>query len=161
MKLYHITLNTGHARWSERSEVQPGLLTQLGPLVTQCEREHSVEVPTPSGLMLLSSLQPETPSRHVAVWTIRHPGGPALATWAVGMRARPAAGLWRQLHEHARDVVTRADDAPPAPWLAAWLHALLYMTPEGFVPWVHWLGDFERCVAWAWIDEVWHAQSDH
>jgi len=150
--LNHVTLTSGHVRRSSREEVSDNLLAQLRPVVAECERAGEAEFPSPSGLMILRRIvESERPSRHVAVWAISEPQGPALVTIALAMQARAGAGLWRQLHAIPA-LATRADDLPPAPWLAALLH-LPACLPEPH-PAVHWLGDCERCIAWAWIDEV-------
>lgn len=44
---------------------------------------------------------------------------------------------------------TKAGDHPPAPWLLAMLHMPIMQHPEM----IGWLGDLERCIAWAWIAE--------
>lgn len=159
MNLLHVTLTTGHRRWSPRDEVGEELLAQLAPMVIEAERSGQAEILSPTGLMLLRRLAPPAASRHAACWAISEPQGPALVTLALGMRSRQGAGLWRTVHElfsaGVPPLITRADDPPPAPWLAVILHLpMLLPTPH---PAVHWLGDAERCIAWAWIDSVWGA----
>jgi hypothetical protein len=108
-------------------------------------------------LQLWRISEAERPSRHVAVWSISEPQGPALVTLALAMRARAGSGVWRALQElgamdeDARARICRADP-PPAPWLAVALHLpSLLPVPH---PALHWLGDAERCIAWAWIEEI-------
>jgi len=36
---------------------------------------------------------------------------------------------------------------PPVPWCAVSVHTPVGAFPEA----LDWLGDFERCIAWAWI----------
>lgn len=107
--------------------------------------------------MLLRQVTPPSPSRHVACWAISEPQGPALVTMAVAMRPRQGAGLWRTLHNllggAMPPLVTDPATQPPAPWLAVALHLpALLPAPH---PALHWLGDAERCIAWAWIEHVW------
>lgn len=163
MRLHHVTLTTRHVHWSAREEVSPGVLDQLRPLVAECERHGVTELPTPDGLMTLRRIAPAEPSRHVAIWAVREPEGPALATIALAMRTRAGAGVWRQLHESARLELAHVGmkpmasaEPPPAPWLAAVLH-LPSLLPQPHAA-LAWLGDLERCLAWAWIDEIWRKE---
>lgn len=108
--------------------------------------------------MLLRRIEPRLTSRHLAVWAISELQGPALVTFAVAMRPRPAAALWRELHAHQEPMMPRAttpDAPPPHPWLAVMLHLPALMPPH---PALDWLGDAERCIAWAWIDRIWSRQ---
>ena len=160
-RLYHVTVTTGDYRWSPRDEVHPDVIEDLRPLIAECERTGTTRLGAPDDALILRRLTPEQPSRHVAVWAISDPDGPALVTLAIAMRARPAAGLWRTLcagaqaeYAHAGiQIHGRGDAPPPAPWLAATPHiAAALPVPH---PALSWLGDAERCIAWAWIDEIW------
>lgn len=157
-RIFHTTLTLGgSARWSHRSECAPQLLAELRPIIAECERDGIAELPSPSGLMHLQRIEDaDRPSRHVAIWAIREPQGPALVTMALAMKARVGAGLWRTLHAGAAQqepLRTDAGDVPPSPWLAVMLHLpAILPVPH---PAIEWLGDAERCIAWAWIDEVW------
>lgn len=157
--IHHVTLTTGHTRRSYRSECDPRFLAELAPIVAECERDGTADMPSPTGLMRLTRINDsDRPSRHVAIWAISEPQGPALVTLALAMDDRAGAGVWRALHAgHAEPVplATRADQRPGAPWLAVILHV------PAMVPVMHpalgWLGDAERCIAWAWIDHVYRA----
>ncbi len=157
-RINHITMTTGHARWSAFSGVTPTLLTQLRPIVREAENNGEAELPTPSGLMVLRRLKPEKGSRHAACWTLIAPDtrGP-LATFGLAMKSRPGAGLWRQLHHQSSSsepaLITRADSLPEAPWLAVKFHKGALLDVSIAAP-IHWLGDLERCVAWAWVVEI-------
>lgn len=151
----HVTLTTGHSRKSSRAELHAGIVEQLAPLVAEIERHGSADFPSPTGLMQIIRLAPDRPSRHIAAWAISDPQGPTLITLAVAMRDRPGAGLWRTLHASPMrpNLATSADDPPPAPWLGVILHLdAMIPTPH---PALGWLGDFERCLAWTWVDTVW------
>ena len=106
--------------------------------------------------MELTRIVPASPSRHAAVWAIREPDGDALVTLALTMRSRVGAGLWREIHDglsQSDSVTTHRDHPPPHPWLAVALHAPLIVHPHSQQI-MGWLGDAERCVAWAWIEGV-------
>jgi len=158
--LHHVTLTTGDTRRSYRRECNDGLIRELAPIVAQCEREGIAELPSPTGLMRLDRIsENDRPSRHIAIWSIREPQGPALVTLALAMEDRAGAGVWRALHSgHAEPMplATRADSRPGAPWLAVMLHLPAALPrPHPAIPW---LGDAERCIAWAWIESVYQAQ---
>lgn len=156
--LHHVTLTTGHSRRSERSEVDAGVLDQLAPVVAEAERHGRAEFPSPAGLMVLTRIaDSERPSRHVALWAISEPQGPALVTIALAMQARQGGALWRSLRRFSSlgQPVLVSDPLPPAaPWLAAIVHAAAMTPPH---PALEWMGDAERCIAWAWIDGVYQS----
>ena len=45
---------------------------------------------------------------------------------------------------------------PEPPWCAVEIHPALALYPAA----AEWLGDFERCVAWAWVDPPWCNHAD-
>ncbi|HET6631533.1 MAG TPA: hypothetical protein VFG73_02340 [Rhodanobacteraceae bacterium] len=152
--LTHVTLTTGDSRRSYRSECDDGVIAQLGPVVLACEATGTAEFPSPTGVMRLDRItDTERPSRHVAIWAIREPQGPALVTLALAMTARAGAGVWRALHERHDEPVPLATgpaEAPAAPWLGVIVHVpAIVPAPH---PALSWLGDAERCIAWAWIE---------
>lgn len=159
--LHHITMTTGDTRRSYRRECDDGVIAQLAPVVIECEREGTAQFPSPTGLMQIDRIDDaDRPSRHVAIWAIREPQGPALVTLALAMQDRAGAGVWRTLHAgHCEPVplATRVDRRPGAPWLAVILHVAA-MVP-GPHPAITWLGDAERCIAWAWIEGVYQAST--
>lgn len=151
--IHHVTLTTGHSRRSFRHECDSRLLAQLGPVVVECDHRGTAEFPAPTGIMRLDRIvESDRPSKHVRIWTIREPQGPPLVTLAAATDDRAGAGIWRALHDGHREPVplaTRADRRPGAPWLAVMLH-LPAIVPAPH-PALSWLGDAERCIAWAWI----------
>ncbi len=150
-RLYHVTLTTGDVRWSPLAEVRATTIAELTQVLAECERNGSAEFPSPTGLMIVQQLAPGASSRHTACWTVREPQGPALVTFGVAVKSRPGAVLWRELHairEPGVPIATRADDLPPTPWLAVLVHLPLMFAMQH----ADWIGDFERCLAWAWIE---------
>ncbi|AVQ00330.1 hypothetical protein C7S18_23825 (plasmid) [Ahniella affigens] len=149
-RLNHITLTTGHARWSPRSEVSESFLRELVPMIRECEKHGVVDLPTPSGLMQLSRLEGPGPADQTACWAIRPPGGPALVTIALAISRDAGVDMWAMLHmieEPGNPRSTRAGEPAEAPWLAVIPHVALALYPDASA----WLGDAERCIAWAWI----------
>lgn len=68
-----------------------------------------------------------------------------LATLGVAQRSRHGERLWAMMIDNfgAAPGLTR----PAEPWCAVALHPALAMHIDA----AHWLGDLERCIAWAWI----------
>lgn len=67
-------------------------------------------------------------------------------TFAVAPDGAPLA--WRSLHRRPSRNGVPAPQEPEAPWCAVLLHKTLPLGGDATL----WLGDFERCVAWAWIE---------
>jgi hypothetical protein len=155
--LQHITFQTGQARATQRSEVDPVFLKQLAKMVRDCDRAGSVEAPTPSGLMVLNKIGLPGESRDVACWSLKRPDDAPLMTQALALKKEQGDALWRELHGSLGQIepkfVTPANRPPTEPWLGVALHLPLLLWEGEWKP-LEWLGDFERCVAWAWIDGV-------
>lgn len=49
--------------------------------------------------------------------------------------------------EFATPLATSPDTCPPEPWYAARLEAAVLAHQDA----LSWLGDFECCIAWAWV----------
>lgn len=142
----HVTLNTGHSRSSPRSEVARETLVAI-KMHLAAALEHPALIPgnpPPDGCTLIGF---ENGPHMVA--TVQR-GDERLVTIAVATRSRGAAEVWELLHDthpvHA--LKTERQKVPPAPWCAVRLEAGLDRHPAAW----HWLGDYERCVAWAWIE---------
>jgi hypothetical protein len=154
-RIYHVTLTTGHGRWSPRSEVANDVLDDLAPMVARAERGTPVALPVGSVPIWLRRV--DTVSKHVAVWSLDDADQKSLVTVALALKSRPGAGLWRQLHASLGHVApgfqTSVDGLPPDPWLAAAIHLPFLLRPDaqelGLM-----LGDLERCIAWTWIERV-------
>jgi hypothetical protein len=151
----HITLTTGHCNRSGRDQVMDETLAILRPWIAA---SLAAEVPVPL---------PVTPLAHFSgrciiddgalVCTIYAPGGPHVAgqptgaegfplvTLGVAQRSRHGGDLWALML--ANFGAYPAAKRPAEPWCAVALHSSLAAYPEA----TRWLGDLERCIAWAWI----------
>lgn len=147
--LHHVTLTTGHARASERSEVSGVALEACREILRQIVRDQVVPVP---GTTLL--LQPGPCTRKCAWMTVVTAEGERVAQIVIAGHSRCGSRAWRLLHEVGDPVIldtlaTSADDCPPEPWLAARLEiGATLLSPATLML----LGDLERCLGWAWID---------
>ena len=140
--LSHYTLTTGHLRASPRSEVGAGIVEILAPLLVDGAHEmpgpwgYTVRVRTTGATLRADVLRAEAqtplfrlaPELLVSFWVCLDADGLKLAI-------REAA------HPCAVDVA---------------LPACLVQIHPGLTndQAMHWLGDFERCLAWAWIETV-------
>jgi hypothetical protein len=150
----HITLSTGHNRRSPRSEVGDDTLALLHPWLTAALNSGDiVPLPVPS----LAHFGVRAIKEVGLVVTIYGPNGPhtpgkphrgewmPLVTLGVAQRSREAGDLWAML---VANFGARAGlKAPATPWVAVALHPSASGYPEA----LDWLGDLERCIAWAWI----------
>lgn len=148
--LVHVTLDTGHSRQSRRDEVAEAVLPVVQGLLSEVLAGGQPRVPGVPGEFTLTGAR-EGPCLLVTVWG---PGG-SLGTApivTIGVARDAGVSLWRMLHESAAarsaPIVTDPDAPPPAPWCAARLEVGTALYPEA----MEWLGDFERCLAWAWLE---------
>ena len=84
------------------------------------------------------------------VATVWRDGPPSVVMASIGVAAHSRCGatIWRALHTWGKvPVVTDPDRCPPEPWVAVALDTL-----DPTEPALEWLGDFERCLAWAFCD---------
>lgn len=147
--IYHITLDTGHIRHSPRAEVGDEIVLVCRDLIERATADGEPAIPgqaatmtaTIAGRCLL-----------VTVWA-RDDHAP-LVTIGIAEHSRCGAPLWRRLHDDQRgsmpSLKTDRDCVPPEPWCAARLEiGIAAHLDEGY-----WLGDFEHCLAWAWLAMV-------
>lgn len=144
----HITLQTGHSRDCYASEISADALKFCHDLIHQCLATDGEKVAIRNfdgyyltcgnvgGRTLLGS-----------VWHGVNDSTP-LVNFAVATKSRNSAIAWRKLHNYSTiNPQTNINAIPPVPWLAASLEPGAVMYPDA----MHWLGDFERCLAWAWV----------
>lgn len=151
----HLTLNTGHLARTSRADVSDSALAILSPWLRAAI---SSGPPAPLPVAELCHYSAQTLVENGAlVVTVTGPAGPhkpgqphpgatmPLVTIGVAQRSRQAAPLWSMLTTAFGN--PRSVRMPADPWVVVALHPTLAKYPDA----AHWLGDFERCVAWAWI----------
>ena len=139
--LWHLTLDTGLGRRSERSEVGDAVVTTLSQQIAEMLDGLPVEVRPGYGLSGAAA-------RGALLATVSGAHGP-LVTVAVAPSGRSSPLLWEQLRRSAPAGETLPEDAPQPPWCAVRIYPAALARDEDAV---RWLGDFERCLAWAWIE---------
>lgn len=155
--LHHITLSTGHTRRSDRAEVSGETLARVGPWLAAL-----VESGKPAPLPV-SGLSEYTGHATVVdgalVVTISGPEqtegpmagkAPPLVTVGVAKRSRHGAALWPLMTGPVMTPAKPGIQRPGEPWAAVAIWPTLALHPEA----AGWLGDLERCIAWAWMDRA-------
>lgn len=162
----HVTLATGHLRRSSRAEVSDDTLSILAPWLDSARAAAGLLVPLPGeafagfaakvmlahGAMVCTVYGPADRFPHLAGMAEVQDGVP-LVTFGVAQRSRHSKTLW--------DSLVAFSDHPPrcampeSPWCGVILHPTITAFPDA----IEWLGDFERCVAWAWIGRNTHLES--
>lgn len=141
--IIHVTLNTRHTRRSPRSEVGAEAIAVLRPLI----RDGGGEVPGFSGFRV-----EVTREGNGALYTVTREATP-IVTCGLAHDAEGAARLWTMLCDlHQRTTGQPAPARRPrsTPWLGVvLLPGLALLSPQDF----GWIGDFERCFAWALLAE--------
>lgn len=134
----HLTLHTGHARVSPRSEVADHVLTIVAPMLAVGSHVvpgviggYTLVVPRCERGWLGTVYQADIPIAMIGVAANEHE---ADEIWAA----------LTQVYAKGRPWYGQPAIRPQAPWCAV---ALFIVAPA-----FDWLGDFERCLAWAWID---------
>lgn len=155
MYINHITLSIGHNARTSRADMAPAvtqLLASWLPATINSGQQHPLPVPELShfsaqvfvqdGALVVTVSAPVGPHRQGKT----HAGQTMpLVTFGVAQRSRQGAPLWSMLVSAFGSVAGLQQ--PGTPYCAVAVHPsiAIYKGP------VEWLGDFERCVAWAWI----------
>lgn len=136
--IWHLTLNTGHGRAARREEIDPAVLADLRKQLAAGDRLCLAD-----GYTCVLTYR----SRWCFEGEAYSPSGVLLARmWFAGRDVRCGRTQW----ERAARWGTGAVGKPDAPWLAVRIDEGALATD----PAVHWLGDAERCIAWAfWADD--------
>lgn len=152
--MIHLTLNTDHARYSPRDEVDQNVLAW-------CQDVALEQVVVNNGChIILPKLQNYsvniTTEKTALVATAWHAKKTPLATWWVSPDKESDQLNWDLALKHAAifekyglsKITAKKPDKTP--WCAVYLEIGLALKPDASA----WLGDLERCLAWAWIDYV-------
>lgn len=146
----HVTLTTGHARNSLAGEVSPDAVAVCRELIERAcadpDAPPSVAIPGAEGYSLTAR---RTAKCLCAIVWAEGPPSETLCTIGIATHSRCGAVLWRELHRWGETpVVTDPERCPPEPWVAAALDEAAARHVDAMA----WLGDFERCLAWAWYE---------
>lgn len=152
--LHHVTLSTGHLRRSPRAEVAGEVVATLRAMLGEALAAPGAAVAMPEHVQPRCTLSATAEGRCLVATVWAPPEGELrvpLATIGVAGHGRCGARLWESLHAHAAPgltLATRGQPAPAAPWCGARLEPGIALHPQA----ASWLGDLERCLAWAWLE---------
>ena len=167
MYIEHVTLLTGHTRQSPRSEVDDATLALVAPWLDAAVKaghptRHALPVPALSQYSI--STTHVTGALLATVWAPIGPhvqgkpfGGACepIVTIGVAQRSRHASDMWPLLLQIQALSTPVFAQKPRAPCCVVVLHPPLIARSQP----LDWLGDFQRCVAWAWITRNPHLQA--
>lgn len=147
--MIHLTLNTGHVRHSPRDEVASDVIAAMIPLT----QPGSYDLGT-FGLAL-QGWRLEVPACPAGYYATLYGGSMPVLSLAVARTTEDADIVWPALERSYRQVTdlpgSRGADfeAPYRPNRLPWL-AVALLFPLACPAWA---GDFERCLAWAWLED--------
>ena len=148
----HLSLRSGHLSRIAVKDVSRETIARVSPwllaLVAQREplplpvsglADFAANASVFDGALLLTVSGPPS---------LAHGGkAPPLASIGVAKRSRHGAALWPLLTSDVMPAIKPGLRKPTEPWCAVVLWPTLALHPSAS----RWLGDFERCVAWAWV----------
>lgn len=135
MMIQHYTIESGDCRESPRSEVSDAAIAALRPILVTGTHD----LPGPAGYRLRVTVAVQS----LAATVIQASSGAPLVTTYVAVE------------QGALDAILSSTGARPAvplrlPCCLVTLHPTLALDPDA----MGWLGDLERCIAWAWLESL-------
>jgi len=145
----HITLNTGHRRVSSHGEVAAWIYEPLSYVFPDDGNNHCVPMPEFGDTHSLSVSRNGT---NLLTTVVQRSDGVSVVTVGIGLQPDSSTRTWRFLHKTAQlRCITRPQEVPVRPWVAARLEMGLNISSLSFILT---LGDFERCLAWAFLEHL-------
>jgi hypothetical protein len=146
--MIHLTITTGHSRYSPRDECdRRSLALCQDVLVPALVARQQAPLPhlapyyltgAADGGWLVATLWCDGPGI----------GRAPIATWWTAADAA-ASGMWDScVVRHCASVGRMQPRPDTTPWVAAWVEVGAALYPDAMA----WVGDLERCLAWAWVD---------
>jgi hypothetical protein len=150
-QIEHVILDTGHARRSPRSAIEDEIIRVLDASFDRAITTGARE-PIPGWAPFSFNVTTEAGAAIVNLWREATP----VVTFGIAADPASSPKLWRLLHEGGAGKHATSPDRPPAtPWIGARMEIGAALTaPDDLL----WIADFERCLAWAFIDRRGRAQ---
>lgn len=143
----HITLQSAHSRDSFAREVSRATLEACKKLIEKCLASNEiVEIAEYPGFYLLCNQFGGRVLSGSIWYGTKKPI--ALANFAIAIKSKNSKKSWAALHKFS--TLTPATDSgkpPSVPWIAVSIVPEAAAYPDA----MQWFGDFERCLAWAWV----------
>lgn len=151
----HITLNTGHTSRIKAGDVSGETLARVGPwLSTLVESGQPAALPVAAlsqytalavvldGALIVTISGPPVPTGPMAG------KGPPLVSIGLAKKSRHAH-LWGLLTSPIMPPAKTGIKCPSSPWCGVAIYPTIAMHMDA----LEWLGDLERCIAWAWCSK--------
>lgn len=145
MYISHITMQTGHVSRIERGDVSGETLARVRPWLSALI-ESGASIPLPVQALGTDYSAHASAENGALVVTVSAASGLPLVTMGVAARSRHAVKLWDGLVGLSK---AEGVERPSAPWCAVMLWPALAAHDDAAA----WLGDLERCIAWAWCND--------
>lgn len=155
MYLQHITLTTGHVTRIQRGDVTGETLARVGPWLAVLV-ESGAPAPLPVSEMADYGALAVVIGGALIV-TISGPNladgpmagkAPPLVSIGIAERSRQGADLWSIMTGPVMPAPKQGLQRPPEPWCAVAIWPTIALHPDCLA----WIGDLERCIAWAWLE---------
>ena len=151
MYINHITITSGHIARTSRSDVSDEVLAIVSPWlkkIINTEEKYPLPVAELSNYSAIAYVIEG--GLLMTVYGSFSDGSSTdgtvpLVTFGVAHKSRQSEPLWAMMlanFEHDQNI-----KQPSTPWCAVAIHSTIILHPDA----LSWIGDFERCVAWAWI----------
>jgi len=150
--LYHLTVNTAHSRISPRSEVRDDVVAMLRQRIAEADLGHVPLDDVEPGAFARLSVEPDISAYGVELGLTF--GGERLPVVMSVLCVDPehTAAVWRHAQRSWAKIMRELPPVqmPPAdrPWLAAMVLPSALARQDA----LFWMGDAERCLAWALIE---------
>jgi len=147
--LHHVTLTTGDVTRTTRADVSDEALEVCAELLREALAGSRVPIP---GVGHGFALAARVHGGRCVLAQVLADGVPVV-TFGVAAHSRCGASLWSDLHsDGALPAATAGRPCHPEPWCAVRLERGA-ATPRGMQA-MAWVGDFERCLAWAALSPI-------
>jgi hypothetical protein len=144
----HVTLNTGQLIVTRYEEVPTWAYETLRSVFPEDGACHCVPMPVFDDTHKLRVSRSGTN----LLTTVIRSDDISVVTVGIGLRPDSSTRTWRLLHRTAQiPCITRPQDVPVRPWVAARFEEGLYISSLSFILT---LGGFERCLAWAFVEHL-------
>jgi hypothetical protein len=153
--LAHVTLDTAHTHRSLRAEAREDSIALLRASLSRALSSSGTLAPVPyrDGYAYLATVE----RAGLLVTLVRRTLGSPSPIVTFGVAVDDSyADLWALLHRKREGMPgavhqTEPSDPPPPPWLAVRLEVGATSVPPADLLW---MADFERTMAWAWLEIV-------
>lgn len=150
----HITLTTGHNRKSPRSEVSQKTIDLIAPWLKEAiKSEKPISLPRKDLSNYTALVSESDDGLIVSVFgqskQIENGRPLPLVTFHVVRKEGSAAEMWKHAQAPYMLPIASGLKCPAVPFAAVSTWPTSFMFFDALV----WLGDFERCVAWTWLEQ--------